>query len=307
MLTVGHNATMKAWKSPIRILLLYLTFLAIWASYNWGGVGVSFWLNQIFHFALLILPGWITYLILVRLKLAQPTRWEHRTISALILFLLFDPLFPWWVFLGVGLLTELIQRLIRVPTGPLTNPAATGVLLISLTGQFATWWGVNFGPRFNIGVGEMTLIMLLTTGVAGYVASKYRKLPIVAVAAAAFSLLYILLLKSSPLPILVDGTLLFFFFVMVVEPKTSPAIPQQQWWYGALVGVLAVLLISGTIPIYWVEPYSAALVVSNLVFNLYRNRKLLLMRLRKKPTVTTQPSIPQPSTPAPVTSASAVS
>lgn len=294
LLAVRHNATMKVWKSPIRILLLYLSFLAIWASYNWGGLGLSFLFNQLLHFSLLLLPGWLLYFIFVKVKIARPTRWEHRLISVLILFLLFDVLFPWWVFLAVGLATELLQRLLRVPTGPLANPAAAGAVILSLFGQFPTWWGVNFGPRFDFIPGSMSLLMILTSVVAGYVAWKYHKLPIVACATVAFSVVYFIIFRASSLPILVDGTFAFFLLVMAVEPKTSPAIQQQQLWFGSLLGIMVGALLGAAYKSYWVEPYTSALVFTNVVFNLYRNQKSLLARFAKRssPPTPVSPQVP---------------
>lgn len=285
---------MKTWKSPIRILLLFLTFLSLWGSFNWGGFGLSFWFNQIAHFALLLAPGWILYTVLLRKSLVKPTRWEHRAITALILFLLFDALFPWWVFLAVGLITEVVQRFVRLPTGPIANPAATGALALSLFGQFPTWWGVNFGPRFAMVPGNPSLIMILTVLIAGYVASKYHKLPIAAAATVAFSIVYFLIFKSSPLALLLDGTFAFFLLVMVVEPKTSPAIQQQQIAYGAVVGIVVGALLGAAYNSYWVEPYTSALVFSNIVFNLYKNKMFLknVFQKRVAPVPSATPIVP---------------
>lgn len=281
---------MKDWKSPIRILLLYLMFLAIWASYNWGGLGVSFWLNQSIHFALLLLPGFFLYQVLLKFNKIRPTRWEHRFITALILFLLFDALFPWWVFLSVGLLTEALQRLFRLPTGPITNPAATGAVILSLIGQFPTWWGVNFGPRLSFIPGNMSVVMLLTTIVAGYVAWKYHKLLIASAATLSFSLVYLLLFRANPVSILVDGTFAFFLLVMAVEPKTSPTLPQQQRAYGLVAGLAVGLFLFAAFNGLWVEPYSYALVLTNLLFSLYKNRMFLMRKFNKTETTVSTPS-----------------
>jgi len=266
---------MKVWKSPIRILLLYLCFLVVWANFNWAGFDLNFWFTQIFHFALLLAPGWLLYSAFLRNNVVNPTRWEHRVITALILFLLFDVLFSWWVFLTVGLVTEVIQRFVRLPTGPVVNPAATGVVALSLFGQFPTWWGMNFGPRFEFMPGNISLIMIFTTLIAGYVAWKYHKLLIVAAATISFSIVYYLIFRSSPISILVDGTFAFFLLVMVIEPKTSPAIQQQQAGYGGLVGGTVAVLLGAAYYSFWVEAYTSALLMSNIVFNLYKNRMFL--------------------------------
>lgn len=290
---------MKAWKSPIRILLVFLIVLSVWASFNWDGLNPLFWLNQLFHFFLLIVPGFAIYQLTLRLKLIKPTRWEHRLITSLILFLLFDPIFPWWVFLTLGLITEPLQRWLRVPTGPIINPAALAAIVLSLVGQFPTWWGTNFSPRLDIIPGGMSAVMFLTVPIAGYVAYKYRKLQIVATALVAFAVAYLLVVRSNPLGIMFEGTFVFFLLVMAIEPKTSPALQKQQWLYGALLGLLVVLFIEAGLLGIWIEPYAGALVVINLFFSLYRNKTVLLAKFKKPPT---QPTVP---TPVPVVQSSA--
>lgn len=267
---------MQQWGSPIRILLLYLGVLATAASWSWGGFVPSFWLTQVFHLGLLAIGSWIVYFALVKLNLAKPTRWEHRVITGLILFMLFDPGIPWYGFLTLGVITELIQRLLRVPTGPLLNPAAAGASVATFLGFYPTWWGVSFSPRFELFEGGMSIAMLLTLPIAGYVAHKYKKLPIAAAMLLTFTLAYVVILRMSPVFVLLEGTLAFFLLVMVIEPKTSPALPTQQWLYGGLLGLLVVLSIKW----WWLEPYSMALLVVNVIFNLYKNQKLLLMKLR---------------------------
>jgi hypothetical protein len=272
---------MNMWKSPIRVLLIYLCVLGVWASFNWGGLNFTFWVSQLAHFMLLLAPGWLLYTAFLRKSLVKPTRWEHRLITVLILFLLFDPLFPWWVFLAAGLITELVQRFVRLPTGPVANPAAVGALLLSLTGQYPTWWGVNFGPRFTALPGQMTLLMALTTLIAGYVAWKYHKLAIVSAAAVSFSVFYLMIFRSSPLAILLDGTLAFFLLVMAVEPKTSPAIQNQQYVYGAVIGAGVVALLAAAYRSLSIEAYTASLIFTNVIFNLYKNKMFLQNTFKK--------------------------
>lgn len=282
---------MQSWLSPIRILLLYLVVLAIAGSFSWEGPNLSFWLIQLLHFGLLVGGGWLTYQALLKAKLGRPTRWEHRFITCLILFVLFDPSISWAAFLGIGIATELAQRLIRVPTGPLFNPAALGASIATLASIYPAWWGVSFAPRLSLFEGGMSVAMLLTLPIAGYVAHTYKKLPIAAALLVTFTLAYIFILKMSPIFVLLEGTLAFFVLVMALEPKTSPVMRGQQLAYGALLGVLLVLSIKWG----WHEPYSMALLVVNLIFNLYKNHKILLMKWRKP----TPPAMPTTSSPPP--------
>lgn len=282
---------MQSWLSPIRILLLYLVVLAIAGSVSWQGLDLLFWLNQGLHFALLFGGGWLTYQALLKAKLGRPTRWEHRAITCLILFLLFDPTISWTAFLGIGIATELLQRLIRVPTGPVFNPAALGASIATLAGFFPAWWGVSFAPRLPLFEGGMSVAMLLTLPIAGYVAHTYKKLPIAGALLVTFTLAYIVVLKMSPVFVLLEGTLAFFILVMALEPKTSPVLRGQQLAYGGILGALLVLSIKWG----WHEPYSMALLVVNLIFNVYKNHKILLMKWRQ-PTVA-QPVPATPPTP----------
>lgn len=288
---------MQSWLTPIRILLLYLVVLAVAGSLSWGGVNPLFWLTQGVNFGLLFGGSWLTYLLLVKVKLGRPTRWEHHLITSLILFLLFDPEIPWFVFLGLGIITELIQRLIRVPTGPLLNPAATGAVVATLFGFFPAWWGVSFAPRLPLFEGGMSVAALFTIPIAGYVAHTYKKLPIVAMMLGSFVAAYILILQMSPVFVLFEGTLAFFLLVMAIEPKTSPVMRAQQLAYGAVLGLLTVL----SIKFGWLEPYCVALLIVNVLFNLYKNHKILLMKWRRPaaPAVNVSPGITPPVPPTP--------
>jgi hypothetical protein len=281
---------MQQWLSPIRILLLYLVVLAIGASLSSNGLDVIFWVTQFFHFGLLFGSGWVTYQVLLKTKLGKPTRLENHLITALILFLLFDPTIVWYGFVFLGVATEAVQRLVRVPTGPLLNPAAVGAALATFLGFYPFWWGVSFAPRLMLFEGGMSVALLLTLPVAGYVAHKYKKLPIVAATLVTFIITYLLVLKMSPVFVLFEGTLTFFLLVMAIEPKTSPALRNQQLAYGGLLGFLTVMSIKW----HWLEPYSMALIVVNLIFNLYKNKTLLLMKLQPKVT----PVTPAPATPS---------
>lgn len=269
---------MKFWKSPIRTLLALLVILGFLASWSWGKFDPNFWLSQVTHLCLLYGGGKITHYILQKFKLTKSTRNEHRLITCLILFLLFDPSISWLGFFLTGVVTELIQRLLRVPTGPLLNPAAAGASIVALFGYYPAWWGVSFAPRLDWFTGGMSIAMLLTLPVAGYVAYRYRKLNIVVVTTLIFIPAYILILQMSPIFVLLEGTLAFFLLVMATEPKTSPVMPNQQLLYGCLLGLLLVMSIKWG----WLEPYSMALLVVNLIFNLYKNRKVLIMKAQAK-------------------------
>lgn len=279
---------MKLPFKPIQLLVLYFVLMLLWSSVSWGGFDLAFWLNQIWHFFILIVPGFIMYWFLQKQKITQPARWEYRFITTSILFLLFDPLLPWWSFLLMGLTAELGQRFIRVPTGPLMNPAALAAVIVTFFGYYPGWWGVSFAPRLPVEWGGLSIATLfLTLPVAGYVANSYKKLPIALTGMFVFALSYLLVFQSNPFFILIEGTLIFFFMVMADEPKTSPVLRKEQLIFGGALGLLMTLALFFA----FAEPYCMPLLLCNIVFNLYRNRRWVIQKMRP------QPPQPEPSVP----------
>lgn len=246
---------------PIRILVAYLTLLAFFAVWSWSGADVSEWLRAVRNLALLLLSATLVYQAFVRFGSARPTRSEHRVITALILFLLFDPMLPWWIFALLGFAVEIVQRLLRTQLGPILNPAAAAGLLISFLGYFPGWWGMSFSPRLLLIAGGVSSAVLLLP-IAAYVAYSYKKL--YATAGFLFGVLVFLplLLQRSPVFMLLEGTLLFFGLVMIPEPKTSPVLPLEQMVFGASIGLLYCVLLR----IHFVEPSLGALLIANAVW-----------------------------------------
>lgn len=288
---------MKFKLSPIRILVFYLSAMMLIGSLSQVGLASIPWLVQMRNFALIFGGGYALYRILLLTKFAKPTRWEHRFITSSILFLLFYLDAPWYLFLGLGLTAELLQRLIRFPTGPSMNPAALTALLASLIGFYPLWWGASFSPRLPLIKDGISIAVFLTIPIAGYVAHTYKKLPAAFAFLVSFGLFYLLIVQQNPLFLLIEGTLIFFAFVMVVEPKTSPVLRNQQLLYGATIGLLSAIANK----IYFAEPYSGPLIVSNLLFNLYRNRQFLATKLKGNPKAAQPVVAPgQPAQPTPI-------
>lgn len=272
---------MNRWLLPLRLMVLFLSFLALLASLSWyhasdiGFFGIDIQSNfpSLFHLTLLLGGNFLASLIGAKWLAAPRSPWEHRVITALILFLLFDSLTPWWVFFLLGFLTKLLESSLRISGGPVFNPAALGALAVSTLGFLPTWWGTNFGSRLPLFEGGMSIIGIFTLLIAGFIAYRYKKLPLVASGFLFFILSYFLLFQSNPLPIAFEGTLLFFFLVMAAEPKTSPNIFRDQLFYGALIGLLIPLFLH----IGFLEAYLGALLLGNL----YHRRKALLQYFKK--------------------------
>lgn len=263
---------------PIQMLIIYLVLMAVVGSVSWvWGTPVKF-LFQILHFVLIYGSMYVVGFVICKLMKKPMPRWEDRVITSLILFLLFDSFQPFWMFPLVGVITELAQRLIRVPTGPVFNPAALGTLIVSFFYLLPSWWGTNFSPRIPITAEGLSASALITIPVAGFIAWKYKKLWIGGTAALVTCVLYVLLFQVSPVYVLFEGTLAFFFLVMAVEPKTSPIIRNEQIVFGVVIGVcLPILLKLG-----FLEAYAGSLLIANALLQLYRyvSRKKMMAKTR---------------------------
>ena len=264
---------------PIKVLLYCLTLLAT-VAVIFSSNALSDFLMHLLHFGLLFGSSLLTRWLVVQTKLANMPalllRWDHRLITSLLLFLLFDPGQPWGVFVLLGVLTEVLERFVRVPTGPLLNPAAFGGLLLALAGFFPDWWGMSFEPRIVVAGAGASVFTWLFLVPAVWVVAKYKKLWLVVGALVSFCVSYMIGFGQLPLGVLVDGTLLFFFLVMLIEPKTSPALKNEQLWFGAAVGSLVVLLLK----LAFAEAYLGALLFTELGFQTWRYRQRLVGWLR---------------------------
>lgn len=266
---------MKKFLSPIRILIVLLHVLAISGSLSWGKLDPQFWLGQLFHFFILLISGGLTIFILKKLLPQLPWRQEHLIVTSLILFLLLNPDQAWWAFVTAGIVTQLIEKLLRIPTGPLFNPAAAGIVLLTFVKVYPIWWGASFAPRIPILSDGVSVAVLITLSVAGYVAYKYKKHLIALAGFLGFGVLYLLVFQANPLFIMLEGTLIFFLTVMAVEPKTTPVVKLDQFIFGVALAGLIVFFQK----IYIAEPYASALLVVNLLFSLHRHRKWLKNKL----------------------------
>lgn len=238
--------------------------MSVLAAVFWAGTDWQEWMILARNGGLLFLASWATYQVLLKLNLAKKTRWEHRVITCLILFMLFDAVVAWWVFPLLGVVTELLQRLLRIKTGPVANPAALGALVVgTTTGELPTWWATNFGPRF---FDVVSLGFILTLVAGSYIVWRYKKQYLVGALLVMAGLVFWGVIQASPVFLLGDGTLLFFAMIMATEPKTSPAVPAQQVVFGAAVGTLSMI----SLRLGLAEPFTAGLVAGNLGFNGHR-------------------------------------
>lgn len=257
---------------PIHLLIVLLMLLSFGAIFSYVGFDGIAWFKHLGNFAGLFFSSYAVSLLLQRFFRVPHARIEHRLITAFILFLLFDPFLPSWIFFLIGAFTELSQRLLRTAIGPIFNPAAFTAFTFGLAGHPAGWWGVNF-PPFLPTHANVSVSMLLTVSLAGYVAYRYRKLSIVLSFLITFGLANSIIFGKDPIFLIMDGAIAFFLLVMVVEPKTSSVPIQDQFIYGAIVGVGVLLAMKAG----WFDPILGALLVANL----YAARKFLLSLMSK--------------------------
>lgn len=262
-----YNTSMKA-ILPIHFLIIFLVLLALSAIFAGSGIESAAWLKYVRNFAALFLGGYALSLIFKKILHTTPSRLEHRIITALILFLLFDAVFPWWVFGILGALTEALQRFVRTSSGPIFNPAALAALIFAVAGYSPGWWGMSFLQSIPLIPGDPKIALLLTVPLAGYVAYRYRKLPIVFSCLASFTLAYPFIFGGAPFLFLAEGAFVFFLLVMAVEPKTSPVAVKDQYVYGALIGL--------GIPLGMYVGAVDVLLVALLIANLYAARNFFL-------------------------------
>ncbi len=216
---------------------------------------------HLWHLALIFLGSFAVSLVLQKFFKFPPANRENRIITTLILFLLFNPFVASPIFLLIGAAAELTQRLLRTTIGPIFNPAASVAFVFGLAGIHAAWWGSNFAPYLYTASFTVSLTFFLIVPVAGYVAYRYRKFPLLASFLIVFSLMNLLFWERIPVSLFTSSYGTFFLLIMAIEPKTSPNSPRKQIVYGGILGV--------ALPIFtWLGFIDAAL-MALLLGNLY--------------------------------------
>lgn len=250
----------RHWVLPLRLISIFLGGLSLLAASLWhtgDRVGLGF---AVVHFLLLFGSNLGVTTILNKYTSPLHSPWENRFITTSILFLLFDSLTPWWAFIFLGASTRLLESFVRLPSGPVFNPAALGSLLLCTLGVFPTWWGTDFAPRFTLFQIDLSIAFLLTLFIAGFVAYRYRKTPLILAGFSVFALTSFFLTGENPLSLMLNGAFLFFFLVMAIEPKTSPNKIEDQLIYGSIIGASIPILLQ----IHFLEASLGALLLANV-------------------------------------------
>ncbi|QHO63367.1 hypothetical protein [Candidatus Chazhemtobacterium aquaticus] len=249
------------WRKPILLTVIYLLVLYVLAisSRLEGGYERELWR------VVSLVGGFLVPHLLVLATFGAKPRISNLAITVMILVLLADVDAKPGLMAGLGLVTALIKTVVRFKGQPIFNPAAIGLMIMTLVGLSTTWWGVSFAPRLP--VFNMSVAMLLTLPVGLWLVWVYKKIPTLVGVSVAFAAIYVVLVGRLPLAIIFEGTFGFFLLLMATEPKTSPVIDWQEWIYGlALGGILAVMMINK----WGGSPYLSSLLIMNFIFSGYK-------------------------------------
>lgn len=190
-----------------------------------------------------------------------PTSWQNIVISACILFLVVDPLtgVEGYGILALIVLMFLLVKRLRYKGMPIVNPIVGGMLLASLIllafsrNFFDSWWGTAY-------LGSWNLLWLLPVVVAGV--KYFRKYYIAISFFLAYTILFWITGKMSPVFLVTTGTLYFAAGIMMSEPKTSPAPTNEQIAFGIIGGLVTFLCA------LWIENLALlwGIAITNLLF-----------------------------------------
>lgn len=195
------------------------------------------------HFLIILLAvstALISDFIFTRVRKVPLFLMSAAIVSGLIIGLLVsDPL----GVVAAAILAMLIKNFVRVADQHIFNPAAAGLLIVSLLmGTNVSWWGVSWQQSF------IPVLILLTPALVSIFYMKRWKIIL------PFLIIYAFLNKTY-----FDPTVIFFATVMLPEPQTSPNDTGKQIIYGSLVAL-------GANFIAFADPLIASLLFGNLLF-----------------------------------------
>lgn len=241
----------KSAKAQIIFVLLLLSVLGIMHG---GYVGYEMYVGKVAILTFSVLASICTELVFGG-KISKQ-KLQSAAVTGLIIGAITIPIGSYMFALSASLLAIGSKRVIKDGAQHAFNPAAFGLISASLIfSNQINWWG---------GVSPVVIIIA-----AGLILLRLKKL---AMPFAYFGTRVLLaVIIGIPLTTALLLPNLFFAFVMLIEPKTSPVKQIEQWFFGAICGVLSVLLYRYT------EGFDAdlvALLIMNLLFFIYRKRKV---------------------------------
>jgi ferredoxin-NADP reductase/Na+-translocating ferredoxin:NAD+ oxidoreductase RnfD subunit len=250
------------------ILCSWIGGLVGWLPYSFGEQWWSLLVVVAVMVGLHIAINWLTKI---------PAHLESTIITAGIIYFLVTPALSWWGLHYIalaGAIAMLSKYLFAWHKQHIANPAAVGVLALSLTSYYeVTWW---------IGSPELFIPLVI---VGSVVVQKVRKwLPVMVFVAVGF---VVFLFEEWRFFGHLDNwsvfwlsyPALFLAFFMLTEPFTMPPTKKMQTWYGVVVGVLAHTTLFS--PFLKMTP-ELALVLGNILFFPATLRKKIYLELQSK-------------------------
>ncbi|MGL5831072.1 MAG: hypothetical protein ACRCZE_02880 [Candidatus Altimarinota bacterium] len=190
---------------------------------------------------LLILATGLIYFIFNQKVLHHKKNFWNTLISLLIIFLTwhYSSDLNGFLLTGLVVLTTLsLKYFLQYKGCSITNPAATGLLLVTLLNDFfqiselsfVSWWGASFSGYVSLAL--IAIWLLLGVG-------KWTKFPIIITFLIPhFILSYFLKGQEYFLYMIQDATIYFYLAIMLIDPKSSPIKKNEQIIY-ALVALIS--------------------------------------------------------------------
>ncbi|OGY12290.1 MAG: hypothetical protein A3F61_01010 [Candidatus Blackburnbacteria bacterium RIFCSPHIGHO2_12_FULL_41_13b] len=226
-----HGKIVKTPKARLSLLLLLLSISAI---YNFFSTELVLRLVFILSYTLSL-----EYL-LWKIRGTTPFVPLAGIITALIIFLLFDNISPFYYAIIPVTLAVVQKQFLRLGAQHIFNPAAFGLYTASLVGYPTFWWGVSWGwlPLILIIIGGVWISLLTLK-------QHYIIFPYIASSLA----IYVYLLGAIPTISNLAGAFLagsfwFYTIIMLPEPVTSPHKNKTRVFYAALAAILPLVLLS---------------------------------------------------------------
>ncbi|MFN3187971.1 MAG: hypothetical protein ACK42D_00275 [Candidatus Paceibacteria bacterium] len=206
------------------------------------------------------------------------TNYESVAITALIIFFLVSPAREIESLLTIVLVAGIAmvsKYLLAIRSQHIVNPAAIGILVLSLIGYYeSTWW---------IGTPSLFIPLLIAGSIVVYKVRKW--VPILSFLSVAF---LVFLFEEWKFFSTLEGWSIFWLsypalflgFFMLTEPFTMPPTKKMQAVYGVLVGFLS----STTIfqPLVKMSPELALVIGNTLMYPFTLRRKLFLTLIERR-------------------------
>lgn len=225
------NQLVKTPKVRMAALLLLLAFLAL---YNFFSAELVARLVFVLAYTLgLEYALWKT-------RGVSPFVPSAGVVTALIIFLLFDNISPFYLTIIPLTLSVVQKQFLRLGGQHIFNPAVFGLYIASLVGYPTFWWGVSWG--------WLPLIITILGGIRITMFTLRQHFIIIPYILASVAI-YVFFLGAIPTlsslaSAFLAGSFWFFSFVMLPEPITSPHKNKSRVIYSLFVALLPLVLLN---------------------------------------------------------------